>query len=435
MSRRVTGGVGLLLAASFLLPARAGAADGAGSKDITREEVAEIVRQMRSGSTMQERLEAIGKLGSLSNMALLREFRVVDEFTKLLKSTRSGARERKAAVEALRTLWLRDPAYESTISQAMLAVLQDPAELTILRMEAAETFRLTLKAESPASTPGIQAILRVASEGKEPVLVAKALEAIGDIAPAEGIEALRKGMTDKDPVIRGAAIKALPRFLQRQAAGGNVAAMIGVLQKLAADKDLAAEVRVEVIEALAWLARASAKPQEIAEALRAVLEKEEDPVVAASAARAMRLTPDRRAVETLAATYGRFKGGDKNEGVRLACCVSLGEMFDPFARTGDFRTAETAAGLLVKALKDPEEGNAVRRAAVFALGNMNQAVYDRREVVRALVDVLLNDKTADGALQAEIQHSLEFLTPTIQETPEAWKAWLDREGQDTLRSR
>lgn len=426
MSGRWRSCAGLLLVLTGLLTARAGAAGASG--EISREEIPKLLQKARSAPTMQERVEAIRTLGGLSEPAVIREFQIVKALIDLSKSPDTGARERKALLEALRAIRLRDRTYHPQVSRLMIAVLTDPKELVVLRREAIETFQRVIEdAESPGAYAAVKAIVGIAGESDEPVLRAKALEAVGDIAPREGgLEALRKGVMDQDPVVRRAAVQALPRYLERRAASGNLSPMIGLLQQLALDEKLPAEVRVMAMEGLGGLARRSANPAEIARALRPVLEGTEDPEVAQGAARALGLVADREAVGALAAAFGRFKGGGENEKVRVVISSSLGEMFGDFARERDTRTAGQVAEVLLKALQDAEESNAVRRAAAYAIGNMNQRIFDRTEAARVLIDVLLNDKTADRGLKAEIVRSLEFLTPTSQKEPEDWKAWFDK---------
>ena len=425
---------GLLLALGLLWPQSASAGAPAGV-EIPREEIPELLRKAKSAPTAQDRVQAIRTLGSLSDSAVLRQFRIVEEMIKLTRSTSTGARERKALLEALRSICLRDKGFHTQVSGLMLEVLGSPRELVVLRIETLEFFRVTIvDPEAPSEFNAMQAILMIANGPRDtPVLVAVALKAIGDIAPIKGIDVLKRAVMDSNAVVRRAGVKALARYLEkRMATGGKQTVIIGVLQKLAADKELPVEVRVMALNALGRLARSASSPLEIVRAIQPVLEKAEDPDVAEAAALALGLAADRTAADALIEAFGRFKGGDKEQKVRVAVCRSLGEMFDDFARARDTTTAKKVADFLIKVLQDAEEGNPVRSAAAFALGDMNQRLFDRRAAARALVEVLLDDKTADAGLKRVAQVSLTFVTPTVQETPEDWKAWLDK-NEDILR--
>ena len=114
----------------------------------------------------------------------------------------------------------------------------------------------------------------------------------------------------------------------------------------------------------------------------------------------------------------------------MAVAKALGEYLHPLARRNQVPAGQSAAALLIKVSRSDPSAKVVV-AAIFSLSNMVDAKYDRREVVRELIETM--DKDTDKTISQAARDTIQFITQhevaSDEKDPKAaavtWKAWYE----------
>jgi HEAT repeat protein len=238
----------------------------------------------------------------------------------------------------------------------------------------------------PGAIRDADAIAVTAGAAADPDLRVRrvAVEVLGDLGAADGLDALRAGIRDPDSEVRRRSLRSIARIdpgLAAEEARRGLA-------------DDAPEVRRE---AILTLSRLGIHPEEDGGELRSLLRDPDRTVQALTAGSLIRAGPDPEAMATLTSMVRSADPSARAEAVTGLGFASSPEPFDLIVEClGDPAPAVRAAAAAAAARSDPgratpvlvrllgDEDGGVRRAAAMALGRLGPA--GEEPVVAALSD-------------------------------------------------
>jgi len=432
------------LVATLLLGCWAAAGAGEKDKPAARDRILELMDTVRNGLT-EEKVTALDELGSITDEGRLDKFGVPPFLVGVIKSGDYVPRVRAAAVKALTGVMKFVPNSKDTALQVLTFALADAKEQTAVRQAIAEAMGGMLNAEAAGDRTSFNVLVAIVRERKDDAaVVCAALVAFGRTGYREAINLVVAAVSDPNPEIREAAIKALEAMFNSSRPGAVNMDTINILVRMASDDKLPLEVRESAMRTLVAAMKAGvARPTEVAPALVSILEKAGDARLAEAVVKVLTLVPEDISVEALRKAYETFQkppaAGQDYADVRAAIARALGEYLHPLARKGQVPSGQSAAALLIRICsKDPNPK--VVTAAAYSLSNLCDARYDRREAARELIETLASD--SDRTVVQTVRETLKWVTgreiargeKDPKEAAREWKKWYEA-NKDSLAPR
>lgn len=413
------------LIAGLGLAARAGTSGKVEDKD----KIPELKEQASAGLT-RDRVEAIRKLGAISDEGRLNRFGVPDFLLGILKDDENHPLVRGAAAEALARIIRYVPAFTDKALRPLIARLQDSTKESLyVRRKIAEAMGGFLDADAVAHSHAFRAMMRIAkARSDQPALVAAVLRTLGRTGYVKALPVVVAALQHPDEQIKAAALEALKKLLEGTTRATGLNEVVTQLVAIVSDEKIPVKIRIAAMWALVRTVRAGIPMTRISGPLVAVLDKTRDPDLAAAVVEVLAEVPEKSSVAALKKAYDTFLNTPNARGylnVRTMIAYSLGEYFHPLAKKGDIATGHEVRDLLIKICKkEPPGVNKAVKAAVYALGlMMSNKKYDRRPAVEDLIEAMAKDK----AVAKDAYRSLKLITDTDQgEDPKKWRKWFDK---------
>ncbi len=414
------------LIAGLGLAARA----GTGGRVEDRDKIPELKEQASAGLT-KDRVEAIRKLGAISDEGRLNRFGVLDFLLGILKDDENNPLVRGAAAEALARLIRYVPTFTDKALMPLVARLQDSAKESLyVRRKIAEAMGGFLDADAVAHSMAFRAMMRIAkARSDRPALVAAVLRTLGRTGYIKALPQVVAALQHRDEQIKAAALEALKELLDRTTRATGLNDVVTQLVAFVSDEKVPVKIRIAAMEVLVRTMKSGIPIARISGPLVAVLDKTRDPDLAVAVVEVLAEVPEKSSVAALKKAYDTFLNTPNARGylnVRTTIAYSLGEYFHPLAQKGDTPTGQEVALLLIKICqKEPPGVNKAVRAAVQSLGLMMSKKYDRRPAVKDLIQAMATDK----AVAKDAYRSLNLITNTDQgEDPKKWQKWFQQKG-------
>ncbi len=420
-------------------------AASAGEPPAARDSISELMDVVRNGLT-DEKVAALGKLGTITDEKRLGDFKVPGFLGGVVKSADYPPRARVAAVEALAAIMKFIPDSKDTVINVLTERLIDRNESTAVRRAIAEAMGSFLVADSPGDRNAFNVLVGIARERKDDApVVGAAIATLGRTGYREALGLVVAGISDGDADVRASSLKALELMFSSRVATQPSSEVVRTLMAMASDDKAPLASREAAMRAMAGAINTGAvKGTEVAQQLAGILEKAPDAKLATAVIDVLTRVPEPASVEALRKAYESFQkpgtpGQDPAE-VRVAVAKALGEYLHPLARRNQVPAGQSAAALLIKVCRSDPSAKVVV-AAIFSLGNMVDAKYDRREVVRELIETMASDtdKTISQAARDTIQFITQREIASDEKDPKAaavvWKAWYESNKDTKLAPR
>lgn len=415
-----------------------------------RDIIAELRNTVTNGLT-DEKVAAIEKLGSITDTQRLSDFGVPTFLVSVIKNGEYVPRVRIAAVKAFTNVVKFAPDAKDAALPVLAACLKDQdkarPETDAMRRTVAEALGTMLTSGTPGDRAAINDLVQIAGDRRNPTpVVCASLQALGAIGHREAANVMIQAIKDGDPVIQESGLKAIDLLFHSPNAKSVSLDMIRMLQGLVADKGLSIEARKAAMHALIGAVGSSAgnfKASDVCAPLAAMLAETADPKLAEAIVNMLTRVPEQEAVDALVKACDAFgkpaPAGQDFVPVRVAVAKALGEFFHPAAIRRDTKVGEAACAQLIKMLKGDKDPR-VTAAAVYALGNMVDVVYDRKAVVQELIETLSVD--ADRKVTSSVRETLTLITGREvaagevdpKEAAKEWKKWYAA-NKDSLTAR
>jgi HEAT repeat protein len=402
-----------------------GAAGGLIAQD-KKETVPEILKTARRGGNPIERVQAIDKLGALSDAGLVRDNGVVDALIGIAKpkDAKSGGDifVRIAAIGALKRLQNIESRAKDKYIVPLSAILKDKAEHMLVAREVALNFSETLDPNGLQDKEASKTVSAIAldKQAKQALRIA-CIAALGNFGQPEGLDTLA-GLLNEDQLIKEAAAGALYELLNRL--DGTTELKVPTVAKLVEmvnDDKLQPDLRVNVMKVVATLMRdGSASAKQALPKLIEIVKSAQDDKLVIGAIHALGIIGTADSVEPLATAYLDYKPaanteagklGGKEQDVRNAVVTALVTVLSNQGGkpSPDTKAVTTAATLLVKAL-DEDPSPAVKRNALFAMKYMYPFTTKTKDACRMVKDAALEHLNKQGQSD-DIKHAIvEVLT-------------------------
>jgi hypothetical protein len=425
----------LLVAASV----RAGAAADEGMPT-----PADWLEQVRNG-TRREKLEALDGLGGIRDAGTLRQWGIVEALLEGTLDDKENPLVRWKIVITLGNIarGLQRDAKEQ-IRDPLIKVLKSRGAHTLVRVEAARQLGRIATADQFEDRTIVNELTGASSpsRGTPPEVAAAALKALGSIGDPRAREAIRNAMNHRDPMINEAALEALEAALSGPRAAEFVdPAMSGFLVRLASKKDISPEKRESIFKSMGLLIRQGIKIPSAEGLLVKVLREEERVSTVKMAIQAVGLMGTPGAAKALGDVYKRFgppkdaTATDEGADVRAQVCVTIGDIFDVWAKKGPAGAASAGS---VRSLVDVlanalihDQNDRVKIEAAISLGNLYDRRYDRTKAVEVLIAVL-GAKNVGQELKKRTAESLQLITGRLfGDDVDRWERWY-KENKHTL---
>jgi HEAT repeat protein len=417
---------------ALLCPLAAAGVPAGGQEVADRDRIPELKQGALDGLT-DERVRAISALGAISDENRLTQFQVPDFLLGILNDTDNNSLVREAAVDALAKVIRYVPTFTDKALRPMVAILQaGRTESVSVRRRIAEAAAGFLDPGAVAHRSAFQALMRLATgRDEQPAIIAAAMVTLAQTGYSEALTVVLAGIRDNDEQIRAAALESLDALLAKvkiQKPDELVTQLVAIVS----DENVPVEVRMRAMSALVATLRTGVEVARVAGPLVQVLDKAceaKEPRVAAAVVTALYRVPERNSVEALKKAYNTFlntPGADGHEAVRVAVALTLGEYFHAFAKRNDFASGqEVSKALMEISRKEPLGFTKAARAAVFALGLMENRKYDRTTVVADLIVAMAQDKEPE--VKNEARRSLIRLTGRdLGDDPKKWEEWFKK---------
>jgi hypothetical protein len=423
-----------IAAPAALLALAASAWGQAGFKETAREEsMAETIAAARGGTaTSGERIAAIRKLGETRDPQTVEKWNIIGVLVQV--SEDPSPRVQRAAAEAMGQLAMgADPAIKQRIREPLVKVARDESNNMLGRTAAVRVLGQLLSEGEFGDREAIAALVGLASDERtDPEIAAAVLVELGRIGSARARDVIRSAVAHRNPAIQEAGVKALKLALtSAQAKSFPDPALGGHLMRLLSGASLTPEMREDLIMCLSLLIRTGVKVSGVDRILNDALATEDRESTLIEVLKAATLVGEPSVVGGLVACYGRFdpklsEGKAGSDTIRMQVCVAAGEFLEGWARSKGVEGASAAAqrlsDLLVNAVIS-DGSDAVKKQAVYSLGNLYDPMYDRRKPVQVLIARLGQEGTAED-LRMTIIDSLEALTNTsFKADYKRWERW------------
>jgi HEAT repeat protein len=406
-----------------------------------RDRILELMDTVRNGLFTEDKEKALGELGSVTDEARLTKFGVPAFLVEVIKSADYVPRVRTAAVKALTGVMKFVPESKDAALTALTVRLNDGNDQLAVRRAVADALGGILDPQSPGDRNSFTVLIRIVRDRKDdPALVGAALRALGRTGYRDAINLVVAAISDTDPEIRSAGLEALQLLLSSGRGAVNVD-VVRLLITVAGDDKYPLEVRELAMGALVGAINAGVKPEEVAAPLAEILGKATEPKLAEAVIKVLARVPVETSVDALKKAYEAFQkpaaAGQDFAAVRELIARALGEYLNPLARKGLVPAGQSAAALLITMCRK-EPNPKVVTAAVYSLGNMCDARYDRREVVRELIETLASD--SDKGVVQTVRETLKLVTNREiakgvndpKEAAKEWKKWYEANANTLL---
>ncbi len=411
------------LIAGLGLAARAGTA----GKVEDRDQIPELIAQASAGLT-GKRLEAIRKLGAISDEARLARFSVLDLLLSILKDNDNNPRVRGAAAEALARLIRFVPTFTDKALRPLVARMQDSVKESLyVRLKIVEAMSGFLDADAVGHRMAFGAMMRIAkARSDQPALVAAVLRTLGRTGYSKALPEVVAALQHPNDQVKAAALLALKDLLAKTSRTGHLNDVVTQLVAIVSNEKVPVKIRIAAMQALVSTLKTGIPVSRISGPLVAVLNKTRDPDLAVAVVEILAQVPEKASVAALKTAYDTFLNTPNARGylnVRAMIASALGEYFHPMSKA-DAATGQQVALLLIKICqKEPPGVNKAVKAAIQSLGLMLSKKYDRV----AAVDDLIKAMATDKAVSRDAHNSLKLITNTDQGADaKKWREWFKK---------
>ncbi len=366
--------------------------------------------QIARGGRTKDRVEAIHQLGGATDKQLLAELDVPDVLADIATDEGDNPRVRKEAVDSLVQLTTDvNPALKLKTKDVLLKMLRDSSAHIRIRQQCADGLGKLLKKGAFEDRSAMDTIMTIAENAREQSqLRGTCIDAVADVGADNFLDRARKLLSDKDPVVRSHATQAIRKLVGGNAAGGT--GMLMVLWTVVEDPGVKLSERIEMLRTIAAMASQGVRSKAAGPKIVALLKNGKDEQLLLVAVEVASMYAEAGAVQYIESFYKKLSGAQKT-GPRAEVCYLLGDMMEQFGKRKDFRSVTLAAtqvaALLVNALKN-DDSPEVAKAASFALGQMYDRKFDRREVVKELIGTV--DEDPEESVRQEAAESLSMIT-------------------------
>jgi HEAT repeat protein len=400
------------------------------------EDIEGTMRIAVSPGRVGSRLEAINRLGAVSEPRIVEEWNLVDVLLGLADNPNP-----RLAHDAIQGLGNYARGVQRRIAvkiiDPLMGILKDKERHPLARRAAITELGKTLKAGELTHREAIGKIVSVAGDtSEEPEVRQDALLGLGQIGSVKAKGVIVKGLGDRDDLVSEAAFEAFWMVLGGPSGGDFIDPRTGsTLTTALASSKTSVGTKMNVLKIMGIII-GQYKFRGISDRpVIKLLEDSDDPDLVVAALVAISYMGTEKAAEGIESAYERFKDkpdlGAKATEVRTEVCATAGSLFDYWSQLSRLkegrkplptRAPKTLTELLSKILmEDPEAG--VKREAAVSLGNLYDRGYDKREAVKILIVVVGHEEMGEEIKRAALK-SLEVLTgKNFGYDVEKWEAW------------
>jgi len=401
-----------------------------------------------------ERVDAINKLGALTDANLIRDYRVVEDLILIVKPKDAKIRGdifvRQTAIEALGKIQKIETRAKDKYLPAFSPLLKDKNEHMIVSRAVALNFKDTLDKENLPDRDAYTVILAMAKDKATNMGVRLVcIDTLGTYGSAEGLEVLVGLLGEQEQLVREHSAGAIYELMSRLEGVTNLPLpAVNKLVEMVGDKTFAADLKVNVMKVLGTLIRdGNLGAKSALPVIIQLVQNEQDEKLVKGGIIALGLIGTAEAVEPLAKAYNDFfvplKPADPAANPNAAPAVPVAPSKDADIRLAvmhafisvlsnqgqksapDMKAVGDSVVVLTKAMVEDGDTN-VRKGAIFALRYLYPAGMKSiwKAPTHAMGGLLVKEGTSED-VKKEIVTTLQAITGQDFGTDyKRWDKWI-----------
>jgi HEAT repeat protein len=385
-----------------------GAFAGERAREKTVNEIVSIAKSPARGPL--ERVEMINKLSALTDSAVIRDNRVVEELIVIGKPNDKKADifVRASAIDALAKIQKIDQRAKDKFLPAFSPILKDKTEHMIVARAVASNFKESLDKEGLPDRDAYKIISELAKDKATNLgLRQVAIDTVGTFGAIEGLDILLPLLSEPEQLVREHAASAIYDLMARVEGTVNMPLpAVNKLVEMVSDKTFAAELKVNVMKVLGTLVRDGnmAAKAAIPEIVKIVANEQDEKLVKGGIV-ALGLIGSGDAVEPLIKAYNDFVGAAANAGAGVSPAPANA-------------TTPVEAPKPVNS-KETDIRKAIMDAFISILANQGQKPNPDMKVINDCVNFLLkvSSDDADVGVKKAAVFALRYVYPTPMKVP------------------
>jgi hypothetical protein len=418
-----------LLFGMLAVPVMAGEVIPGVDEPASRDIIPDLIAKAKSGYS-QDRIDALSKLGSITDERRLTQFDVPAFLLKQATTAANNSLVRSQALTSLGKTLRYVPNFTGTALSPLIASLHNRKTALHAKLTTVAVIGSLIKPREISHRPAFQALLKLTvANGTNPSLVGACLTALGSAGYSDALPVVLTSIRNKNVQIREAALVALEALLNT-ASTRSAASVVNTLVAIVIDDKVPEKVKIKAMKALVATLKSGVKVDKVSGPLVRALGKacdKKEPILAEAVVGALSRVADGVSIAALKKAYATFSstpGADGFEKVRIKVALTVGDYIHPLVQANNTRNAKECGDLLLEICrKEPQGFTKAIKAAMFGLKLYEDKRLDRRPIIKDMIDAMAHDKDVAKEARAVLVHHCAVDKGNIAKT---WQEWFKK---------